>query len=577
MKKKTIKILSILYLSIVTFTNTFSQTRNSDIQNATEYFHQRKEAISLAQKAKWQEAIPLLESLTAYYQKDSDLFYVLGLAYYQTEQYQNAIVALKQTLDLGGTILTGIPTGSRPSNDIMIKIAKAYALDGDKTNSMSWLQKGFAARYDEKMQLQGNSAFKSFSKDKDYLALFGIDSQKNMTRDDAWKKDIDYLLSRIEQLHFDMNHYVSKVDYEKVVHDLKTSISHATDEQIIVKMMKVLGTLGTGHNLLIPTSSKIGALKKLPVQFYQFDDGLFIVDADKDYEKWIGYKVELFENTSAELALQKTNAVNARDNDMQILWLGPYYLGLPDVLEGLGIIEDANQVSLTLSNSKGKSEKATMNPVAWNFTGTPVLPKLKAKKQPLFLSKKEDFYWSKVLPEHNAMYVQFNAFVAKDEPTFPDFNLKLLENIKQNNYQNLILDMRLNAGGNGAMIAPMLKALIKFESTNPKGKIFVLIGRGTFSAAQNFLVNITKNTNAIIVGEPSGSSPNFAGEAGYFKLPYSGLWGIIASQYHQSSTAEDKRKWVAPHIPVGQSSTDFFNGNDKALNSIFEIIKSDKN
>ncbi len=574
---KNVTIACALLLIFLSFSYTFSQTKNSNIKNATEYFHQRNEAISLAKNEKWQEAIPILESLTNYYQSDSDLFYLLGLSNYQVKQYQNAITALKKTLDLGGTILTGIPTGSRPSNDIMIKIAKAYALDGDKANSMLWLRKGFAARYDEKMQLQGSSAFKSFSEDKDYLALFGNDSQKNLTRDEAWKKDIDYLISRIEQLHFDMNHYVSKVDFEKVVHDLKTSISHSTDEQIIVKMMKVLGTLGTGHNLLIPTSSKIGALKKLPVQFYQFNDGLFIVDADKDFEKWIGYKVEMFENTSTELALQKTNAVNARDNDMQILWLGPYYLGLPDVLKGLGIIKNANKVTITLSNNKEKSEKVTMDPVAWNFTGMPVLPKLKTEKQPLFLSKKEDFYWSKALPNHNAMYVQFNAFVAKDEPTFPDFNLKLQENIKQSNYQNLILDLRFNAGGNGAMISPMLKAIIKFEATNPKGKIYVLIGRGTFSAAQNFLINITKTTNAILVGEPSGSSPNFAGEAGYFKLPYSGLWGIIASQYHQASTAEDERKWVAPHIPVGLSSIDYFNGNDKTMNTIMDVIKSDKN
>ena len=92
----------------------------------------------------------------------------------------------------------------------------------------------------------------------------------------------------------------------------------------------------------------------------------------------------MIENTPIERALQKTNAVNARDNDMQILWLGPYYLGLPDVLKGLGIIENANQVTITLSDTNGKSEKLTMNPVSWNFTGFPVLPKLKTENQPLF-------------------------------------------------------------------------------------------------------------------------------------------------------------------------------------------------
>ncbi len=511
-----IKTLSILFLFILNISNTFSQTKNVYLENTVEYFHQRNEALRLVKNEKWQEAVPILENLTGRYQSDSDLFYLLGLSYYQVEHYQNAITALKKTLDLGGTILTGIPTGSRPSNDIMIKIAKAYALDGDKTNSVLWLRKGFAARYDEKPFLKGNAAFKSFNEDEDFLALFGNDTQKDITREEAWSRDITYLEKRINEELYTSNHAISKTDLSKEMLDIKTNIASLSDEEIIVELMKVVGRLGSGHNLIIPTSPNKGALKKLPVQFYRFNDGLFIVDAEEGLEQWIGYKVESIENTPIEAAMKKTNAVNARDNDMQILWLGPYYLGLPDVLKGLGIIENANQVTLTLSDAKGKSQKITMNPIAWNFTGLPILPKLKTEDQPLFLSKTEDYYWSKTLPKHNVMYIQFNVVQQKQELTLMDFNLKLRENIKQSNTQNLILDLRFNAGGNGAIYPPMLKTLIEFEITNPKGKIFILMGRGTFSAAQNLLTEITKFTNAILVGEPSGSKPSFIGEAGWF-------------------------------------------------------------
>ena len=68
-----------------------------------EYFNNRTEAISLAKSEKWKEAIIILESLTEQNQNDGDLFYLLGLSYYQTEQYKKAITALKNTLDLGGT------------------------------------------------------------------------------------------------------------------------------------------------------------------------------------------------------------------------------------------------------------------------------------------------------------------------------------------------------------------------------------------------------------------------------------------------------------------------------------------
>ena len=42
---------------------------------------------------------------------------------------------------------------------------------------------------------------------------------------------------------------------------MKASVASLSDEEIIVKLMKFVGNLGNGHNLIIPTSPKKGALK----------------------------------------------------------------------------------------------------------------------------------------------------------------------------------------------------------------------------------------------------------------------------------------------------------------------------
>ena len=566
-------IIALLFISLhVSYI--FSQTENSAIENPIEYFNQRNEAISLVKNEQWQEASLKLENLIGQYQNDADLYYLLGISYYQVKQYQNSIAALKKALEFGGTILREIPTGSAPSNDIMIKIAKAYAKDGDKNNAILWLQKGFAARYDEKPFLEGDAAFNDFN--KDFKKLFGKDNLENITRNEAWTRDIGYLEKRINELHYSPNHAISKGDFSKKIQDIKASVASLSDEEIVVELIKVVGSLGNGHNLIIPTSPKKGALKKLPVQFYQFNDGIFIVDAEEDLKQWIGYKVELIENTPIEEALKKTNAVNARDNDMQSLWLGPYYLGIPDVLKDFGIIKDTEEATITLSDVRGKSQKVKMKPISWSFTGFPKLPKLKDNEQPLFLSKTDDPYWYKKFPENDAIYVQFNVVSEKEEQSLKDFNIELRNQITQNNTQHLILDLRHNHGGNGSILPPMLKTIINFEVMNPDGDVFVLMGRETFSAAQNLLTDITKYTNAILVGEPSGSKPNHIGEAGWFKLPYSGLMGLISTQFHQTSKEEDHRKWIAPHIPVGLSSTDYFTGKDKAMNTVMGVIKSSK-
>ena len=577
MKQITIFISGIILFLFMTINSAFAQTQTSHIDSPLAYFKQRTEALRLVKNQKWQEAIPILEGLTQQYQNDGDLFYVLGLSYYETGQFTNAIIALKKTLESGGTILTNIPTGSAPSNDIMIKIAKAYAEGGDKDNALVWLQKGFAARYDEKPFVKDDPAFKDFSEDEDFLALFGEDKQPNITREESWASDISYLEKSIDDLHFSPDHAISKTDLSKAILKLKTTISSLSDEQVIVESMKIVGSLGNGHNLIIPTSPNKGALKKLPVQLYQFTDGLFIVDAEKGFEQWIGYEVESIENTTAEEALQKTNAVNARDNAMQTLWLGPYYLGLPDVLKGLGIVENPDQVTITLKDRSEKSQKVTMHPVSWNFSGFPKLPKLKDREQPMFLSKPEDPYWYTLHPESKSIYVQFNEVAQKEEQSLEAFTIELRDQVATNDIQHLILDLRQNHGGNGAILPPMLKTIINFDVMHPDGNLFVLMGRETFSAAQNLLTEISTQTNAILVGEPSGSKPNHIGEAGWFKLPYSGLMGLISTQFHQTSKAEDHRNWIAPQIPVNVTSTHYFNGSDKALDIIMEVIQTSAN
>jgi len=555
----------------------YSQVEKGQIEDPIEYFNERTEALSLVKSEKWQELIPIAEKLTQQYQMDGDLFYILGLAYYETEQYQSSIEALKQTLNCGGTILNDIPTGSAPSNDIMIKIAKGYALIGDKSNALLWLQKGFSARYDEKPFLRNDIVFKDFGEDEDFLQLFGYKNQVRLTRKEAWISDLEYLEKRINELHYNPYHLISKATFDKSISKLKSNIGALSEEEIVVELMKIFGGLGNGHNLIIPTTLKSVSIKRLPVQFYQFDDGIFVVDAEEDFKQWIGYELKSIGSILAEEALQITNAVNARDNDMQTLWLGPYYMGLPDVLAGLGIIDNKNRVQLILKDTKGRSQKVIMTPITWNFNGFPKMPQLKNEAQPIYLSKMNDPYWYKLMKEENSIYIQLNSVTNKENQTLSDFNVELRKQIAKNETQNLILDLRHNHGGDGSLLPPMLKTLNRFEVMNPKGKIFVIMGRETFSAGHNLLTKITQYTSPILVGEPSGSKPNHIGESGWFQLPYSGLMGLISTQFHQDSKAEDNRKWISPHIPVTLSSTDYFNGNDKALGIIKNLIKTAEN
>ncbi|MFB3084243.1 MAG: hypothetical protein ACE1Z4_12465, partial [Gammaproteobacteria bacterium] len=62
------------------------------------------------------------------------------------------------------------------------------------------------------------------------------------------------------------------------------------------------------------------------------------------------------------------------------------------------------------------------------------------------------------------------------------------------------------------LVKPVIDGAVRSEKINEYGKLFVIIGRETFSACQNFVNRMERETNVLFVGEPTGSRPNFVGE-----------------------------------------------------------------
>jgi tetratricopeptide (TPR) repeat protein len=542
----------------------------SELDTPADYYANRVKALKLVRQKNWQEAIPIIELLTNQYPDDGDTWYILGLAYFQLGQWEKSISAFERTLALG-TIITNIPTGSAPSNDIMINVAEAYAELGDESNAITWINKSLAARYDDRKNLIGNKHFKKMANSKAFKEASGDFLPKKLSRIQSWQFDLKFLVAEIKRLHVNVYQAIGKEEFAKIVASISNKIPSLSDKEIVFEFMKLVSTMGNGHNFIVPAYAKKGSFNQIPLQFYQFSDGLFIVGADKNHQKLVGSKVLAIGNTSVDAALSKTKTINARDNEMQHLWLAPYYLSLPSVLKGLNIVNDAENISLTIENSMGEQQVIKPTLKAMAFNGFPKLPAL-ADNDAIHNLRINEKYWYQRVPDKDSLYIQYNFVHNKSSQSFENFNRELREKMSEFHVDNIILDLRHNAGGNGSTYPPLLKTLVQFEMLRPNGKIFVLIGRNTFSAAHNLLVEINRLANAILVGEPSGSRPNALSEAGWFKLPYSGVWGIISSQFHQTSKAEDHRIWIPPHVPVSLSSKEYFSGDDPGMKAIFKII-----
>jgi hypothetical protein len=119
-----------------------------------------------------------------------------------------------------------------------------------------------------------------------------------------------------------------------------------------------------------------------------------------------------------------------------------------------------------------------------------------------------------------------------DAPGMPiqSFLKDAADRIKASRPRNLVLDMRLNGGGD-------LNTTRDFVESLPgkiPGRIFVLTSPWTFSAAISTVGYLKQAApgRVTIVGEPVGDRLNFFAEGGIVTLPRSGAVMLIATERH---------------------------------------------
>jgi len=167
------------------------------------------------------------------------------------------------------------------------------------------------------------------------------------------------------------------------------------------------------------------------------------------------------------------------------------------------------------------------------------------------------------------VFVRIRAIV--DEPggeRFAQFVARLFAHVDSLGSRRLILDLRGNGGGNNYLNQPLVHAVIRRPELDRTGRLFVIVDRGTFSAAVSLAADLERETHALFVGEPTGAAPNSPGDPAHVTLPASGLVVRISTVLWQGSDPRDPRAFIAPNFPVMPTWADWLGHRDPALAAI---------
>jgi hypothetical protein len=386
----------------------------------------------------------------------------------------------------------------------------------------------------------------------------------------GWRADIDTILDARDRVHPNGWHGMKRADWIAAADAAKAKISVETDDQALVELVRLAAMPSwngrDGHSGIFPFVPG-GGTHDYPVRWWRFSDGLVITAARAPNADLVGSRVEAINGRPIAEVLALVDPLAPRDNPSNLLAYGPIYLRCSELLAGLGVLDAAGPATFTVVGRDGARRDVVVEPIpaaddiAWSGGVPHLLPATNA----LWLSDQTKTLWWRYLADSRTLFVQYNE-VRRGITSLTE---EIVARAKRGDVDRVVLDLRNNTGGDNTTFGPIELAMHDPAIDRP-GRLFVISGRITFSAAANFATDLERETGAIFAGEAMGGSPNLYGDARPIALPYGPHSLFMATRYWERSTPDDARITIEPAVRADLSSADYFAGRDPVLEAILK-------
>lgn len=530
--------------------------------DAHAYFLLKNKAQQLLNEEKNVEAEAAYERLTEEYPFAGGDWVRLAEVKFRLKKYAEAAAGYRRAAELSGPQSAGQP---------YYWLAASYAALGDRKAALDVLEKlVFEEHYLRRARLYEDARFEALKAEPRFRVISGQPAAAQVSRAAGWRSDIEYLTSEISR---NDPYYFERAlpeDFIKRKRELLASLPSASDEEVIVGLGQLINSIGHGHSGLFTTPEpKIIKFTQLPLQLYLFPEGIYVVDGAGEARDLIGSQLVSIGSTPALEALRRIGGIQGNESSMQIAWTGPNNLIVAQFLKGLGITGRTDQIDLTFRSPSGELVNRSLRTVPaerWRKLGPPPIV-----STPRFLSRVADAHWFDPLPEANALYVQVNQVTPSQTETLSAFALRLKKALADSRARNVIVDLRHNNGGNTAAYAELVRTIVQFDATEGN-EVYVIIGRGVYSAAANLVGDLERFVGPVFVGEPTSMAANNNGDESMYVLPYSGISGAHTGARWQLSHPGDRRRSLVPQLPVQLTAKAYFAGQDPALDAVIAMI-----
>ena len=391
-----------------------------------------------------------------------------------------------------------------------------------------------------------------------------------------------FLRAAIDSLHPRPYRAHSRAEWDSAGRDLERRLPSLRYHEAVAAFSAFVGLLGDGHSRLDqlrlaaharPTLGPLpgaGFGTSYPIECAVFADGLWITRARKPSAWLAGTKVVAIGGRRPADAVTALGRLISADNPMWILHVVPEYLRSPAYVSAAGLAPGPDaRFRVSVTGAPGEWHDVDLAPVASDSGAQWVEAAGATGPLPLTRSLPGSMAFADLGDSTRTVFARIRAIV--DEPgheTVAAFTARLFAHLDSSGCRRLILDLRGNGGGDNYLNQPIVHGVLRRPAIDRTGGLFVIIDRGTFSAAVSLAADLERETHALFAGEPTGGAPDSPGDPTDVVLPASGLVVRVATTMWNGSDPRDPRRCIFPDLPAMPTWAEYRTGRDVALDAI---------
>lgn len=373
-----------------------------------------------------------------------------------------------------------------------------------------------------------------------------------------------YLVERMESLHPDLFHGVSREAFDAAVDELIGRLPELSDDEVLVGLMRLVAMISSrgrdGHMGLWPPDNS-DVVHRFPIRVWEFPEGLFVTAARAPNGDLVGTRIVAIGGVPIEEVLERLDPVVPRDNASNLRAARSVYLTSAEALEGLGIADDSRTMTLDVEADDGSPRTETIAAVDGatfaDWVGGWELPP-PSRPGLAFLRDLDEEFSITYEPSSRALVVEYRHV----EETSAELVEAIRTALDEHPVDRVVLDLRTNGGGEAGGYRDLARFLAGPELDHRR--LVVLVGRLTFSAAASLVVVLERRVDGVtFVGEDTGGAPSFWADPATVTLPNSGLVALVSTR--RFGDPNDDSLTVEPDVAVPLTAPDYFGGRDPVL------------